>query len=444
MSCIGIGSYEQQRLAKKKYRKKLANQFKTRFIAAWERYGEFQDVNGVRCFAGYRIDGDGAGQKRMSWLLKQPDLWEESQDKHFDWVKLYFNLNKIQQITDADVDAFFTYYKNLSHGRNADKLHYKLEQVTTPDDYGYYTTDKVVTEHWFEKKIVTVTQDEDGNDVETITWEKIDDDEYLEELSWELAYLDLQDAVWTDPDTLQPITEIVHDEELDEAALDAKIDGLRATEQFAGAFEGLQTVYVVPAIGDKIRDYTIDQSVGNNVLDDLEYVNYWGDDGTYYLSVDAAKKMNGETFMNLVMKTLDFRTKVKSKYKWRKFLLTLVAFVGAGVALFFGQAQIAGAILAGYVGGVSHSQTIKVLTQIATLALSPGAGGLASMSASEAINLILNVAALYFSMQQGNSLPAQQEEMNGEDDQRLFYRMPYDIYDDIYCFEDMISVSVEI
>jgi len=438
--CRGVGDYEAQRQARRRYKRKIANQFKTRFIAAWEKYGEFIDVNGVRCFAGYRIDREGAGQKRMSWILKDPDLWEETADKHFDWVKLYFNLNKLQQITDEDVDAFFTHYKNLSHGKDADKLHYKLEQVQTPDDYGYYTTDKVVTEHWFEKKIVTVTQDGDGNDVETVTWEKIEGDDYLDELSWELAYLDLLDAVWYDPDTLQPITEIVHDEELDEAALDAKIDALRATD--VGVLGDGQILYKVATIGDKIHEYTVSQSVGDNVLDSLEEVHYFGDDGTYYLSVDAAKRMNSETFIKLVTKTLDFRSKLKSKYKWRKRLMVIGAFVISGIALALGQPQIAAATMAGLVGSVSGNRSIQIIAQVAMLATG-NPEGLAAMSASEALNLVMNIAALYFTLQQNNALPSEERE-DVQSEQYMFYQLPYDAYSDIYCYEDMISVSTDI
>jgi hypothetical protein len=442
VSCSGFGSYDQQRLAKKRYKKKLANQFKTRFIALWEKYGEFQEVNGKRCFAGYRIDGDGEGQKRMSWLLKQPKLYEDADDKHFDWTKLYFNLSKLQTVTDDDVAAFFEHYKQEAHTHTTDKLHYKLEKVTTPDDYGYYTTDHVVTEHWFEKKIVTVTQDENGNDVETITWEVVEGDAFLEELSWEIAYLALDSAEWFDNDTLTEITEIVHDEELDAAALDAKIDALGQTDSVADLY-GIGTVYVVPTINDKIKEYTIEQSVGENILDDLEYVNYWGDDGQYYLSVEDAKRMRGEVFMELVTKTMDFRSKLKSKYKWRKRLLALAAIVAAGVALAFGQPHIAASVMLGYIGSVSNSATIKAITQIVSVAMGGASGGLSSLSATEALNLILNIGALYFAMQADNSasLPKEEDE---DAIQHTFYQMPYTLYDDIYCFDDLIEISVEL
>jgi hypothetical protein len=428
MSCAGAGSYDQQRLAFKKHKKKLSNQFKTRFIALWEEYGEFQVVDGVRCFAGYRIDGDGEGQKRMSWLLKQPKLWEETKDKHFDWVKLVFALGKLQTITADDVEAFFEYYKNNTHNKGADRLHYKFQKVIEPDDYGYYTTEHVVTEHWFDRKIVTET---DG--VEVITWEKIEGDDFLDELSWELADLALDDAVWFDP---YEITEIVADIELTEAELDEKIDELRILLP-------LSETYRVATIGEKIREYTIEQSVGDNVLDDLEYVNYYGDDGQYYLSVDAAKKMNGEVFMKLVVKTMDFRTKLKSKYKWRKRLLFLVAVVASGVALFFGQPHIAASIMLSYIGSITTNKTLKVLAQIASIAVGGAGSGFSAIGASEAFNLIMNVASLYFTLQSDKSVPIEHTE-DGDEEQRLFYKMPYDLYDDIYCFDELVSVSVEI
>ena len=234
MACAGAGSYEAQRLATKHYKRKIAKQFKSRFISWWKKHGETITVNGVECFDGFRIDGDAFPQKHMSFLLHQKDLWETTQDKHFDWVKLYFNLGKLLEVTDADVDAFFAYYKDRSHNQNADRLHYKLEEVTNPTDYGGYTTNKVVSEHWFDKKIVTRSQDADGNTIETVTWEKIEGDDYLDELSWELAELALDTAVWFDNATLTTITEITEDIALDEAGLDAKIDALRAQELGGG------------------------------------------------------------------------------------------------------------------------------------------------------------------------------------------------------------------
>lgn len=433
MACGGVGSYDQQRLAKKKYKLKKANQFKTNFIALWEKYGEFQDVNGVLCFGGYRIDRDGEGQRKMSRRLQQPNLWQETDDSHFDWVKIFFNLGKLLTPTPADVDAFFVYYKNTSHNIGADKLHYQLEKVATPNDYGYYTTEYVVTEHWFERAITEI--DADGIE-QIIGYEQIVGDDFLDELSWELADLALDSAVWFDPDTLQPIEQIVIDEIIDEVALDLKIDGLRATE-----FGLDQIVYKVVTMSDKIREYTIGQSVGENILDDLTYTNYFGDDGQYYLSVDAARKMNGLVFVELVIETLDFNSKLKSKYKWRKRLLGLLVVVGIAVALFFGRVDIAEAILLNYLASKSNNKTLKILAFLSSYNAGGGfAGGLGAISSNEAVYLIFSVSALYFSMQDVD-VPIEYTE-DADKDQQLFYKMPYDIYDEIYCFDNLIEVSV--
>ena len=144
--------------------------------------------------------------------------------------------------------------------------------------------------------------------------------------------------------------------------------------------------------------------------------------------------------MKLVIETMDFRTKLKAKYKWRKRLLAIVVVVGSVLLIASGNVGAGVSLLGSYIGSVSNNSQIKMVTQIVSFVAS---GGLdfSQFGMSEALNLIMNVYSMQLLMQVDNSASVKEEEDNDESLQTL-YKTPYDIYDALYCYDDLIQVKI--
>ena len=395
MACTGsLSNYE---------RKKAAlinvNKWKSNFISIWEQYGTFKFVDDIRCFNYYDIDGDGAGQRRMSKHLKQPNLWADTQDDDLDWVHLVFNLSTLVTISLDGVDIWLDAYK------------LELEDYTF-DRLVYTIVDDVVTSNSFYLDNVLI------------------DDPFLNHLAFLIAErrnVDISNVSYDEIVIMDDVTLLMDD-----------------LASFPFGFDPLNIVFEMPLIKGEIEAYLMEQSIGTDILDQLVMDgviigigNVVAGTMTYALPVDTARKMNGYAFVQMIENALDFTYKVDSH--WYDFFLNIIKLVLAAVAAFFGYYYIALSLVLSFAADKTDSAILKVLSTVVLL-LDGGVSSLVDVGASEAVSLLMNVYGLYVELSYKPEKTVEEEVV--DNDQVMFYKAPYAAYNDLYCYKNLTSVSL--
>ncbi len=404
MSCgVGISNYE-----RKKQALINVNLWKSNFISLWEQYGTFRFVDGVKCFDYYDIAGAGEGQERMSKHLKQPTLWQDTQDDDLDWVHLIFNLSQFVWIEQDGIDAWLDDYKAQVDTYEFDRLVYVIEN-------------NVVTSHAFYLNGVAV------------------DDPFLNHLSLTIAErknLDKGTDEWG-----TPLDDFSYDEVVTAADVKLLMNNIAT---FTDDGNGGAYVFDLPFIALEIATYLMEAGIGTDLLDQLAVdgvIIAIGNLSTgameYALPVDVAKKMNGFGFVKLIEAALDFHYQVDRH--WYDFFVKAIGFIFAAIAAYFGFYGVAVSLFVSTVASKTNSQVLKVLAAVVSL-YSSGVGSLAEVGAGEAVSLLLNVYGLYVEMSYKPEKTTDEEVV--DNDQEMFYRAPYSAYSDLYCYKSLTSVSV--
>ncbi len=395
MACTGsLSNYE---------RKKAAlinvNKWKSNFISIWEQYGTFKFVDDIRCFNYYDIDGDGAGQRRMSKHLKQPNLWADTQDDDLDWVHLVFNLSTLVTISLDGVDIWLDAYK------------LELEDYTF-DRLVYTIVDDVVTSNSFYLDNVLI------------------DDPFLNHLAFLIAErrnVDISNVSYDEIVIMDDVTLLMDD-----------------LASFPFGFDPLNIVFEMPLIKGEIEAYLMEQSIGTDILDQLVMDgviigigNVVAGTMTYALPVDTARKMNGYAFVQMIENALDFTHKVDSH--WYDFFLNIVKLVLAAVAAFFGYYYIALSLVLSFAADKTDSAILKILSAVVSL-LDGDVSSLVDVGANEAVSLLMNVYGLYVELSYKPEKTVEEEVV--DNDQVMFYKAPYAAYNDLYCYKNLTSVSL--
>jgi len=395
MSCEGsLSNYE---------RKKLAlinvNKWKSNFVSLWRKYGKFKTVDGVECFDYYDIDGNGEGQIRMSKLLKQPTLHKDVQDDDLDWVHLVFDLSKLIEIDDEGIALWLADYKTQLESYSFDRLVYVIEDGTVTS-HAFYLSGEII------------------------------DDPFLNHLSLLIAERNKIDhfvGIYT------------YDELVTVDDVKVLMDDLASY-----SFSDGDMIFDVPLIEKDIAAFMMIQGIGTNILDELVsdglligLGNISTGNMTYAFPVEVAKKMNGYSFVKIIENALEFKYKVDSH--WYDFFLKIIKLVLAVVAAYFGFYYVALSLVLSFAADVTGSQILKILSTVVSL-LSGGVDGLLDMGVSEAVSLLMNVYALYVELSYKPEKTTEEEVVDS--DQEMFYKAPYSAYSDLYCYKNLISVSL--
>lgn len=415
MSCSqGVSVFEQ-----KKQQLFNANIWKSNFINIWRQYGTFKYVNGVECFDYYRIDGDGAGQRRMSTHLRQPTLWQDTMDNALDWVHLVFNLNKLVELTPENITLWLDDYKAKLGAYTFAKLYYTI-------------VNDVVTDAYFSSAdaLVPVTPPTNPVTYKPTTYTRIDDVflNHLAKTIAERSNIDMHNVTY---DTVVSLGDV---ENL-----------MNTMASYHGVIKS-STVYIfdLPMLEEEIRDFLMAKSIGTDLLDQLAVEGTIIRIGSvssgtmiYAFPVEVAKKMNGLDFVNLVQMALDFN--YKRTTHWYDFFVKFMKLILAGIALYFQQYWLAAALLTSQIADLTGNKYLKILATVLSL-YAGGVTSLTDIGVSEAVELLFNVYGLYM------ELSYKPEKVTNEDvvnkDQSLFYKAPYEAYSNLYCYKPLISISI--
>jgi len=395
MSCGGVASeYEQ-------FEESLihANMWKSNFVAIWEKYGTFEYVEGVKCFNYYDIDGDGEGQKRMSKHLKQPTLWQDVMHDDLEWVHLFFNLSKFIYVTPQNIDTWIEDHKLALDDYTFNKLTYTIvdDRVTAS---GFYEGTTPKSEPFLEN-LAHLIAERKNVDVSNFTYEET----------------------------------VTHDD------VKAMIENVASY-----GYDASDTViiYDLPLMKDVIASYLLEKGIGTDLLDELVMDgvligvgNVNAGTMTYALPVDVARKMNGFSFVKMVENALEFDYKEESH--WYDIFVELIKPILAVIALYFGFYAVALSLVLSFAADVTGNVVFEVLSTLTSL-LSGDLTTLVEVGAGEAINLLMNVYALYVDMK--FKPEAQSEKEPVEDDKALFFEAPYSAYRELYCYKELVSVSL--
>ena len=407
MACGGgrLSAFEQ-----KKQQLINVNLWKSNFVSIWRKYGTFKDVGGVECFDYYRIDGDGEGQKRMSKHLKQPTLWDDVQDDDLEWVHLVFNFSKLVEVNRDNIDKYRDYLKDEIDNATFDHLYYKIE-------------DAKVIEHYF------------SNEGEAV------DDEFLNHLSLRIAerkVVDLKDAI-SSPNDYE------YDEDVDADDIKDMVNWLTEYTQIGtGPYS-----FVLPVINHDLRRYLLESGTGTDILDELVVEGVLVGLGNvdtqtmeYALPVDVAKKMNGNSFVEMVQNALDFDYKVESH--WYDFFVEFAGMILAVIAAYFGQVELAIGLMVSSVAQISGLKGLEIVATLVSIYTTGGLSSLADMGVSEAVNLLSNLYSLYVELKYSPDANGAKDEADSKasDSAALFYKAPYEAYNGVYCYKELISVGV--
>lgn len=410
MSCGGgLSNFE-----RKKKALIYANRWKSNFIAIWRKYGTFQTVNGVECFDWYRIDGGGEGQKKMSKHLKQPDLWQKAQNDDLEWVHLFFNVDLLIEMTKENIDKWRVYMERYIRTKSFNRLKYRIAQNEVVEaKFSMYTAE---------------TEDAPAKDEPV-------NDAVLDRLAFLIALMEA--------DSLSSGSEYAYDRLVSYADVDSMVDDLLSVNPFDDAY----SVFAFPPVEKDIRSWLMQEGIGVDILDTLvvEGVLVSGTiDSTttaYYVPVSAIKKMNGFAFVKFLARTLDFHYKKEGSALWN-FFKQIVGLILAAVAAYFGFFEIAASLLAGFFAGKIDNPYFKIILAVVMAFGGDFSGGFAAMGAADAVSLLLNVYSVYMELKY--TAPKADTSENSDTTQEMFYRAPYSAYQGIYCYKDLISVSVRI
>lgn len=374
------------------------NRWKSNFISLWEKFGVFKDVDGVRCFDYYDIDGNDEGHIKMSKHLKQPTLHTDVQDDDLEWVHLFFSLGKLVVFTPESVTTW------------REELKLQLESYTF-DKLVFTIANGVVTTHAFYVGEVEI------------------DNPFLNALAlWIAEHKNLQE------------NDFAHNAPITLAEAKSAIDTIT---YYSIDYDG-RYLFDLSFLEREVASYLMKSGIGTDILDQLVVdgvIVGRGDvsSGTmdYALPVDTARKMNGYSFVELVEKNLDFDYKQKSSF-W-DFFIDILGFVLVGVAIFFQQYWLAGSLLVSQVASMTGSKALKVLATVLSL-YGGDPSAFLTMGASEAISLLMNVYGLYMELKYTPTVASEAEP--SDNDQALFYRAPYGAYSQLYCYEALTSISL--
>lgn len=396
MACPqGVSAFEQ-----KKQQLFNANIWKSNFINIWRKYGTFKYVNGVECFDYYRIDGDGAGQRRMSKHLRQPTLWQDTMDDDLDWVHLVFNLNKLVELSSENITLWLDDYKAELGTYTFDKLYYKI-------------VNNEVTDAYFSNADVRI------------------DNEFLNHLAKTIAERRNMD-----------ISNVTYDEVVSLGDVENLMDTMASYHSTMGPSDVYS--FDLPMLEEEIRDFLMSKSIGTDLLDELAVEgtivaigNVTLGTMTYAFPVAVAKKMNGIDFVDLVQTALDFNYKRTSH--WYDFFVKFIKLILAGIAVYFQQYWLAASLLVSQIADLTGNKFLKVLATVLSL-YAGGVDSLTDIGVSEAAELLSNVYGLYMELSYKPEKTTDEEVV--DKDQSLFYHAPYEAYSNLYCYKSLISVSV--
>ena len=415
MACPqGVSAFEQ-----KKQQLFNANIWKSNFINIWRKYGTFKYVNGVECFDYYRIDGDGAGQRRMSTHLRQPTLWQDTMDNALDWVHLVFNLNKLVELSPDNITLWLDDYKAKLNTYTFSKLYYKI-------------VNNVVTDAYFSSADALVPVNPPTNPVtyEPTTYTRIDD-AFLNHLAKTIAER-----------RNMGISNVTYDEVVSLGDVENLMDGMASYHITAGPSGGY--IFDLPMLEEEIRDFLMAHAFGTDLLDQLAAkgtIIAIGDASlgtmTYAFPVEVAQKMNGLDFVDLVQIGLDFDYKVTSH--WYDFFVKFIKVILAGIAIYFQQYWLAASLLVSQIADLTGNKALKVLATVLSL-YAGGVDSLTNIGVSEVGELLANVYGLYMELSYKPEKTTDEEVV--DKDQSLFYHAPYEAYSRLYCYKSLISVSV--
>ena len=401
-----------------------ASRFKNRFLREWEKYGEFLEVDGERYLRSFRIDGNSDGAIAMSKILGDPTLHNDIENSDLSSVDLVLNFNKLLSLDQSMIDDWLEDYKSRISSKSFIGLYYRISEQ------------KVLTHYFY---------DADHNRI---------DDELLDELSFDLAerervgYHDIRcnciDFGVTIVDgTAVDQVEIVFDEDQsieDTHSLMNRLDDIN----YLYTNGDYETVFTMPLIKDKILAYSAATGVGaNDVFESFTYVDANWFSG-YYISLNEAKRMNAKIFLKLIIEILDFDAHASDRAFWRKALTGIATVVVGGIYMFYtGDIYGGFAIMTGVFGEMMDDDGLKIISTVLSFgSIGMGESGgfaLANIGYADALELVLNVGAIYYSMQ--NTPPKIDEEsIDREDAVYLLYQAPYSIYDDLYEYEKVINV----
>lgn len=382
------------------------NIWKSNFINLWREYGTFREVAGVECFDRYRIDGDSEGQKRMSKILRQPTLWQDTMDDDLKSVHLVFDLNKLIAINDANVSLWLDDYKSELDNYDFDRLAYEIEN-------------NVIVSSKFYLEDVSI------------------DDDFLDHLAFSIAQRRNIDLTFPNPRSA------TYDEIVTLDDVKSLMDAL-ASRHLSPIGEN---PFDLGLIQKEIQEYLLKHGIGTDILDQLVMDgtlvgvgNVSLGEMTYALPVDVAQHMNSLSFIKLIQSSLDFI--YKRVTHWYDVFLDLGKLILASIAFYFQQYWLGVSLLISFVADKVNSRLLQIVSTIVSLA-SGDISSLGEMGAREAIELLQNVYALYVEISYTPPSPAQGENTDNND-QKMFYRAPYDAYSGVYDYESLTSVDVDV
>lgn len=391
------------------------NLWKSNFIKLWETYGTFKTVDGIKCFDGYRIDGNGEGQVRMSRHLKQPDLCKETMNDDLEWVRLVFSLDKLARLSPEIIAAWIAAMKEEILTYGFDHLNYTIVSGR-------------VAEHYFSLNGVALLEDTFLHDVSL----------WVAELALYNAKIGLLESQY---DTIN----ITYDSAVTPSDIAPMMDDIGALSSdyiSQGFFGNYGYDFRLPFIEKYIQAWSVQQKLGADILDDLVQGGFLIGTGTefgYELPVESVRKMNPFVFFKLLSSTLDFDYKEEGSFLENLFKNLLGLILGV-FALLIGQVEIAIALFTGFFLSKIGNPIIKAVATVIVMFLTGGLD-ISSFGISEAVNLLMNVYSIYIELKM--PMPEKEHEESVENEQYMFYKAPYSAYNDIYCYKDLISVSLD-
>ena len=425
----------QQLLDDKKKKLLLANNFKNRFLKLWADYGTLStDYNGRVYLNRFRLSGQGVGAIKMSRLFRQPDLHNTiADDDCVDSVDIILNFNKLIEIDEKIINDYIIDYKAQLQHKEFDKLYYRFNTTN-------------IEEAYFLKK-------EFLND-DSIIYTKVDDT-FLTELATLIAHRKFISygglfPIDSSSTSILPsrVTFIEYNKTVTFSMVSIMMDSLVDYRKAIPGPHGIigdKYIFTLPEIRDKILSFAYKKEFGADVFSDIEQIFVFND--TYYLDIEKAKRMNGESFLKLILKALDFSANEKDSCWWQSALLGLATFVIGGIVMATGNVAGGFAIITGGMGALMDSPELQVLSAVFSLgatSLETEAFSLASVGYEEAVSLVLNVSSLYFALTTPKVTKNEDESFTADTASHLLYEAPIDIYDTIYEYEALTSVSTDL
>lgn len=422
----------QQLLDNKKKKLLLANNFKNRFLKLWSEYGTLStDYDGRVYLNRFRLSGQGAGAIKMSRLFRQPDLHNTIDDDDcVDSVDIVLNFNKLIEIDETIINDYIIDYKAQLQTKEFNKLYYRFN--TTNIEEAYFLKKEVLADN-------------------SIIYTKIDDT-FLTELAILIAhrkfisYGGLFPIDSSSTSIVPPrVTFIEYNEIVSFQTVSTMMNSLidyRVGILGPHGIIGDKYIFTLPEMRDKILFFAYKKDFGTDILSNLEQIFVFDD--TYYLDVAKAKRMNGESFLKLILKALDFSPNKKDSCRWHSALLGIVTFVVGVVVMATGNVAGGFAIITGGMGALMDSPELQILSAVLSLgatSLETEAFSLASVGYEEAVSLVLNVSSLYFALTTPKITKNEDESFTADTASHLLYEAPTDIYDTIYEYEALTSVS---